>query len=124
MRKERPVYLSLTQFSFPVTAISSILHRMTGVMLFAGIAYLLWMLGLALESPQGLAEAAGMLSQLFPKLVLWGVLVMLTFHIIAGIKHMFLDFHIGDTFEAASVSAYVVFAATVVVAAALGVWLW
>ena len=58
------------------------------------------------------------------KLVLWGVLSMLIYHILAGVKHLFLDFHVGDTFEAASASAYVVFGLTVLLAAATGVWLW
>ena len=122
--RQRPVYISLTQFRFPVTAIASIVHRITGMALFLGIAYLLWLLDLALDSAAGFATAASALEAPFAKLVLWGVLVMLIYHILAGIKHMFLDFHIGDSFEAASASAYAVFGLTVVLAAVTGAWLW
>jgi len=121
---ERPVYISLTQFRFPVTAIASIVHRLTGVGLFAGIAYLLWLLNVALVSPAGFVRAREVLEAPFAKLVLWGVLVMLIYHILAGIKHLFMDFHIGDSFEAASVSAYVVFGLTVVMAGVTGAWIW
>ncbi|MCH1448834.1 MAG: succinate dehydrogenase, cytochrome b556 subunit, partial [Litoricolaceae bacterium] len=36
MSRERPVNLDLTTFSFPITAIASILHRVSGVILFFG----------------------------------------------------------------------------------------
>lgn len=122
--KERPVYLSLTQFHFPVTAIASVVHRITGMLLFVGIACLLWLLDLALDSQAGFAEAAAVLEAPFAKLVLWGILVMLLYHILAGIKHLFMDFHIGDSFEAASANAYVTFGLTAVIGAAVGVWIW
>jgi succinate dehydrogenase / fumarate reductase cytochrome b subunit len=122
--KERPVYISLTQFRFPVTAIASIVHRITGMVLFLGIAYLLWLLDLALGSPAGFAEAAAILQAPFAKLVLWGVLSMLIYHVLAGLKHLLMDFHIGDSFEAASASAYVVFVLSALLAAATGVWIW
>ncbi len=123
-RKERPVYISLTQFRFPVTAIASIVHRITGMLLFLGIGYLLWLLSLALQSPTGFDQAAVALQAPFAKLVLWGVLGMLIYHILAGVKHMVMDFHIGDSFEAASAASYGVFVVTVVLALAAGVWLW
>ena len=122
--KQRPVYISLTQFRFPVTAIASIVHRITGMALFIGIAYLLWLLDLALDSQAGFAEASSVLQAPVAKLVLWGVLVMLLYHLLAGIKHLLLDFHIGDSFEAASVSAYLVFVLTVGLAALTGAWIW
>lgn len=124
VNKQRPVYISLTQFRFPVTAIASIVHRITGIFLFLGVAYLLWLLDLALESEAGFAEAASVLAAPFAKLVLWGVLGMLIYHVLAGIKHLLLDFHVGDSFEAASMSSYVVFVLTVLVTLAAGVWLW
>ena len=41
MKTERPINLDLTKFSFPIMAIASITHRITGVLLFVAIAYLL-----------------------------------------------------------------------------------
>lgn len=122
--KERPVYISLTQFKFPVTAIASIVHRITGVFLLLGIGYLLWLLSLALDSEAGFAQAEAVLAAPFAKLVLWGVLSMLIYHILAGVKHMFLDFHVGDTFEAASMTSYAVFGLSAVLALVAGAWIW
>lgn len=124
MKKERPVYLSLTQFGWPITAIASIIHRITGVLLFVGIGYLLWLLSIALSSPEGFFDARAILGQPLPKLALIGVVGLLIYHLVAGVKHMIMDFHIGDTFEAASSAAYVVFAISIVLTGLVGIWLW
>ena len=124
MHNDRPVYLSLTQFRFPVTAIASILHRISGMLIFVGIAYLLWLLDLALSSEAGFADAAATLAAPLPKLALWAVLVAVLYHLVAGLKHLLLDFHVGDSFEAASIGAYTVYVVTTLLALALGAWLW
>lgn len=124
MKTERPVYLSLTQFGWPFTAIASITHRITGVVLVAGIGYLLWLVAMALESSAGFAAAAALLSQPLHKLLLLAVLAALLYHLLAGVKHLFMDFHIGDSFAAAKASSAVVFALTAAAVLALGVWLW
>ena len=124
MNTERPVNLSLTKFSFPIMAIASITHRITGVLLFAGIAYLLWLLSLALDSPEGFSQATQVLAAPLPKLVLLAILAALLFHIFAGVKHMFMDFHLGDSLAAARLGSQVVFALTVVATVLAGVWLW
>ncbi len=126
MRTERPVFLSLSpsKFHWPITALASIAHRLTGVGLFAGIAFLLWLLDLALSSDGGFADAGRVMSQPLAKLVVLFILANLIYHILAGVKHLLMDFHIGDSFEAASLSAWVVFGLTgLLVAAAVG-WLW
>ena len=42
-----------------MTAIASIVHRITGVFLFLGIGYLLWLLDLALDSEAGFGVGTG-----------------------------------------------------------------
>lgn len=124
MRPERPISLSLAQLRWPVTAIASIAHRISGILLFLGFAYLLYLLDLALSSAAGFAEAGGLLAMTLPKLALWGVLVLLAYHLLAGIKHLLLDLHVGDGFAAAKRASWLVFAATGAAAALLGAWLW
>ena len=124
MRPERPISLSLTRLRWPVTAIASIAHRISGILLFLGFAYLLYLLDLALSSEAGFAEAGGLLAMTLPKLALWGVLALLAYHLLAGIKHLLLDLHVGDGFAAAKRASWLVFAATGAAAALLGAWLW
>ena len=124
MKTERPVYLSLSQFDWPFAAIASITHRLTGVFLFAGIAYLLWLLDMALESAAGFAAAAETLSEAPAKLALMAVLAALLYHLVAGIKHMFMDFGVGETLAAARVNSILAFVFTAIGTILLGAWLW
>lgn len=124
MKTERPVYLSLTRFRWPFAAIASITHRITGVALFAALAYLLWLLGMALESPAGFERAAGLLEAPLPKLVMLAVLAALAYHFFAGIKHLVMDFHLWDTLEAGRRTSVAVFVLTGIATVLAGVWLW
>lgn len=124
MKTERPVYLSLTSFRWPFAAIASITHRITGVLLFVAIAYLLWLLSLALESPAGFAEASDALATPLPRLILLAVLAALAYHIFAGIKHLVMDFHFWDSLEAGRRSSVAVFVLTGITIVLAGAWLW
>lgn len=124
MKTERPIYLSLTQFAWPFTAIASITHRVTGVLLVAGVGYLLWLVSMALESQAGFEVARSTLAQPLAKLLLIAVIAALLYHLFAGIKHIFMDFHVGDSFAAAKASSAVVFVLTAIATLAAGVWLW
>ncbi|MGL5372028.1 MAG: succinate dehydrogenase, cytochrome b556 subunit, partial [Plesiomonas shigelloides] len=53
VNKQRPVNLDLKTISFPITAIASILHRVSGVITFIALGILLWLLSLSLSSEQG-----------------------------------------------------------------------
>ena len=122
MKTDRPVNLKL--FPQPFAAIVSISHRITGVMLFVGVAFGLYALDMAMSSAAGFAAAKEMLSQPFPAFIMLGLLFVLMFHLFAGIKHLLLDFHIGDTYSAAQNSAIVVVMAAVVATGVLGAMIW
>ena len=103
---------------------ASIAHRLTGVGLFAGFAWLLYLLDLALDSPAGFDRAAAMLAGAGGKLALLAVLALLAYHLLAGIRHLLLDMHIGDTLQAARRGSWLVFGLTAAAVLALGAWLW
>lgn len=56
--KQRPVNLDLQTIHFPITAISSILHRVSGVITLIAVGILLWLLGTSLSSPEGFQYAS------------------------------------------------------------------
>lgn len=124
MKTDRPVNLNLLVFSFPLAAILSITHRITGVILFVGLGFGLYALDLAMGSPDGFQEAAVLVAQPLPKLILLGLIFALTFHIFAGLKHMLMDFHLGDSVAAAHRGSIVVIILTLVTTAAIGVTIW
>ena len=124
MKTDRPVNLSLTKFKYPLAAIASITHRITGVVLFVGIAFLLYLLDQSLTSAQGLEHARALLTLPLPKLVLIAIVATLIYHFVAGIKHLLLDFDIGDTIEGGSLAAQLTIAIAGVLIVMAGVWMW
>ena len=122
MKTDRPV--SLTMFPQPISAIVSISHRATGVALFVGIAFALYALDLGMSSPEGFAEAQALLQTPLAAFILLGLIFVLMFHIFAGIKHLLLDFHVGDTFAAAKASAIGVIVLSVLSTVIIGATLW
>ncbi|MGR5141579.1 succinate dehydrogenase cytochrome b556 subunit [Photobacterium sp. DNB23_23_1] len=109
VNKPRPVNLDLQTIRFPLTAIASILHRVSGVITFVAVAILLWLLSLSLSSPEGFASAAGIVDSFFVKLVLWGILTALFYHIVVGIRHLMMDMGYFEEMETGIKSAKVSF---------------
>lgn len=126
MTAERPVSLSLPGLfaAMPVTAVASILHRISGIVLFAGVLYLCYLLDLALAGEGGFARAAAVAATPAGALALWAILVALAYHLLAGVKHLLLDFHVGDTLRAARAGSWITILLTLVAAAAAALWLW
>jgi len=120
----RPVYLNIFQFSFPLPAIASITHRISGVVLFAGMALLLYLLDVALASDAGFGEAASLMATPVFKWAVWLVLAALIFHLVGGIRHLLMDFHIGDTLQGGRLGSQLMFAVSAVLIVLAGAWLW
>ncbi|WP_029687297.1 succinate dehydrogenase cytochrome b556 subunit [Tatumella saanichensis] len=125
VKKQRPVNLDLSTIRFPVTAIASILHRISGVITFAAVGILLWLLGLSLSSPEGFQQASAIFSNLFVKLILWGIVTALAYHIVGGIRHLLMETGVLDeTLAAGQRSAKASFIITIVLAVLAGVLVW
>ena len=124
MSSERPVNLDLATFSFPITAIASILHRVAGVILFFGSFILLALLGQSLESEAGFADAVLLLENGFFAFIIWGVLGALAYHFVAGVKHLIMDMGYGETLEAGALFSKVSIGISVVLMILAGSWVW
>ncbi|KHT63049.1 succinate dehydrogenase [Photobacterium gaetbulicola] len=124
VNKPRPVNLDLQTIRFPLTAIASILHRVSGVITFVAVAILLWLLGLSLSSPEGFASAAAIVDSFFVKLVLWGILTALFYHIVVGIRHLLMDMGYFEEMETGIKSAKVSFVIVGVLSLLAGGLVW
>ncbi|WP_058023204.1 succinate dehydrogenase, cytochrome b556 subunit [Pseudohongiella spirulinae] len=124
MKDNRPVNLDLSKFHFPLPAITSILHRISGVLIFAGTAVLLWMLAESLSSPQGYERVSGWLDTTAVKVVVWAILSGLLYHLIAGIRHLLMDAGIGETLEGGRRGAVLIVVFAVISIVLAGVWVW
>ena len=121
---DRPVNLDLTTLRFPITAIASILHRVSGVVLFFGSFVLMALLGMSLDDEAGFADALALLDNGFVRFIVWGVLAALAYHFVAGLKHLFMDMGYGETLESGSLFAKISMASAVVLMGLAGVWVW
>ena len=101
VKDTRPVNLDLTTVKFPLPAITSILHRISGVALFFGIGVVLYLLQLSLESEAGFERVTELLRATPVKLMVWLILAGLLYHLIAGIKHLLMDWGFGESREGA-----------------------
>jgi succinate dehydrogenase / fumarate reductase cytochrome b subunit len=124
VNKQRPVNLDLTTIHFPITAIASILHRVSGVFLFAGVGFLLWALGASLESPESFTQVKECFDGFFVKLFTWAVVAALIYHLIAGCKHLLMDLGIGEDLESGQLAAKITLAGAIVLILLAGVWIW
>lgn len=124
MNKNRPVNLDISTIQLPITAIVSILHRVSGVALFAGVAVLLWMLEASLASESSFAEIKEHFQSPLCKLILWATLAALAYHMVAGIRHLIMDAGVGESLEGGQIGAKIALALAVIIIAALGVWIW
>lgn len=124
MNDNRPKNLDFSTFSLPLPAITSILHRISGAFIFAGLALLLWLFSESLSSEQGFNNVAMWMDNLIVKLSLWAVISGLLYHLIAGIKHLIMDLGIGETLEGAQMGAKLVVALSAIAIVLTGVWLW
>ncbi|MEZ8166188.1 succinate dehydrogenase cytochrome b556 subunit [Vibrio tasmaniensis 1F-187] len=123
-RKTRPVNLDLQTIHFPITAIASILHRVSGVITFVAIGILLWLLSISLSSPVGFMEASDIVDGFFVKFILWGILTALAYHIAGGIRHLLMDLGHFEELESGAKSAKGAFAATAVLSLLAGILVW
>lgn len=124
MKDNRPVNLDFKTLRLPLPAITSILHRISGVIVFGGVFVLLWLLSSSLHSEAGFTDVQNWLATPLVKLIVWGILAGLLYHLIAGVKHLVMDLGIGETLQEANTGAKLVVVISVVAIVLAGVWLW
>ncbi|MFL0797341.1 MAG: succinate dehydrogenase, cytochrome b556 subunit [Cellvibrionaceae bacterium] len=126
MNKNRPVNLDISTISLPITSYVSILHRASGIVLFFGVAVLMWMLEMSLASEEGFKSVQEHLSSPLCQIIIWGVLAALAYHLVAGIRHMIMDLGIGETLEGGKLGAKIVIAVSAILiilaAGVVGLW--
>jgi succinate dehydrogenase / fumarate reductase cytochrome b subunit len=123
VKRVRPVNLNLFTIRFPLPAIVSILHRASGGLLFLLIPIALWVLDYSL-TPDGFAVLHDWQSSIFIKLLIWAILAAFIYHLLAGLRHLLSDIHIGSSLQGGRRSALLVFIISTIVIILAGIWLW
>jgi|TARA_R110002072_G_scaffold75706_8_gene178094 succinate dehydrogenase / fumarate reductase cytochrome b subunit len=124
VKDKRPVNLDIGSMRLPITAWASITHRASGVFLFFAMVFLVWALDMSLRSPEDFAMLQEALSGPLAKLILWAIAAGLIYHALAGIKHIIMDFGIGESLEGGTLGARLVIGLSVVLILLAGVLIW
>jgi succinate dehydrogenase / fumarate reductase cytochrome b subunit len=122
--KKQPVYLNLFQFKFPATAIASILHRLSGVILFLALPLMLSALATSLAGEAQFSQVRDCLLHPLMKWFWAALLVALFYHLIAGIRHIIMDMGYGDGKSSGRSGAYTIIIVTGLFAIWLGSCIW
>ena len=123
MIKKRPIYLTLHQIKLPLSGWVSILHRISGVMLFLALPLLLWALHYSLQSIETFTVLMQVfnhpLSKLFFYIMLWAFL----HHFCAGLRYLALDLGIGSGLANSRLSSKLVLIVSLALTVLIGVQL-
>lgn len=122
VNSQRPVNLDLRTIKLPITAYASILHRISGIILFVCLVIALYLLGTSLSGPAGFATVKAWMSNFFVKIIVWGMLSALIYHMVAGTRHLIMDLGIAEDLECGRLGAKLVLVISVVLILIAGVW--
>jgi succinate dehydrogenase / fumarate reductase cytochrome b subunit len=109
--------LDLVHYRLPVPGVLSILHRISGVLMFILLPLCLWLFELSLRSELSYRQLRAVADGWFVKIVLAALAWALAHHLLAGIRYLLLDLDLGVERAAARRSAWIVFALSVPLAA-------
>lgn len=124
MAEKRPINLDLWTLRFPSMAIASILHRISGVVIFLFLPLVTYILGMSLASESSFMRVHEWLSMPCGAFLLWSFLTALTFHLLAGIRHMIMDLGFGESVSTGRWTAFFVMGLSVLISLMTGIWLW
>ncbi|SEL75327.1 succinate dehydrogenase subunit C [Acinetobacter sp. DSM 11652] len=127
MKSNRPVNLSMGQvldvnLKSPV-AIASILHRLSGVIVFLLVPVLLWILDKSLSSPEGFAQVQAIFDSFIVRFIVWVFVAGLIYHFIAGIKHLLADMGIAEELQSGRLAATIALILSAIGIVASFVWI-
>ncbi len=124
LNKKRPVNLDTGTIQLPVTAYVSILHRVSGVVLFGVVGLFLWILDLSLSSEESFNSIKELMNSLTVQIIIWLSLAALIYHLVAGLRHLVMDYGYGETLSGGILGAKLVLLLSAVLMLMAGFWLW
>jgi succinate dehydrogenase / fumarate reductase cytochrome b subunit len=92
------------------------------VVLFIGVAFMLYALDLSLSSEEGFISLKEMMVSPVGKIITWGLLSALAYHFVAGIKHLLMDMGFGETLEGAQFATKITLFFSAALIALAAIW--
>jgi succinate dehydrogenase / fumarate reductase cytochrome b subunit len=111
----RPVYLDLLRIHLPLPGWVSILHRISGALLFAALPLGVWTLSVSLSDEGGFQRVRDWAAHPLVRLCVLGLIWAFAHHLFAGLRHLALDVHWGVDLKHARQSSLAVMLAAALV---------
>ena len=124
MSSPRPKYLDLFRIRLPLPGLVSIMHRVSGALLFLFIPFLLSLFEMSLESAQSFARFKAVFAHWAVKLIVIGLVWAYLHHLCAGIRHLALDLHYGMELATARATSKAVLVVSIALTVAAGAMIW
>ncbi|MBA3998603.1 MAG: succinate dehydrogenase, cytochrome b556 subunit [Candidatus Accumulibacter sp. 66-26] len=120
IKKKRPKNLDIMTIRLPLPGILSILHRISGAVIFLLLPVLLWLFQSSLTSPETFATFKSVVGNPLVKIVLLGLIWLYMHHFCAGIRYLLLDLHKGVDLASARLSSKIVFVVSIALTLIIG----
>ena len=122
MKSNRPIDLPLSQVMAvnrsPI-AIASILHRISGIVLFLLIPVMLWLLQTSLASPESFATV---FDNILIRFLAWIFVAAIAYHFVMGMKHLFADMGMNEELKSGRTASMVSLVIAAILIVASFVW--
>ena len=100
----RPTSPHLQVYRLPLTGIISITHRITGLLLSAGLIFFVYIITSVAGGATSYAAMQELTSVWLVKLIYWGFIYALFFHLCHGVRHLIWD--AGKSFDRDTLDRY------------------
>lgn len=117
-RTDRPTFLNFARLRFPVGAVASIGHRISGVLLVCALPFAILALEHSLAGDTAFVPFLEKLQSPAGRIALFVAAWAVAHHLFAGIRHLLMDIGVGSELRPARASAYAVLGAAALIAAA------
>jgi len=120
----RPLSPHMTIYRWPVTMMTSITHRITGVGLSLGAVILAWWLVCISNGPEGWQSFHAIWDTPLGLLLLFGLTWSLVYHFLSGVRHLAWDLGYGFDKREAERNSVIIFALSILGALAIFAAVW
>ena len=106
MNINRPTSPHLQVYKLPLTGVISITHRLTGVLLSAGLIFFIYIVTAVAGGEAAYAAMQALMSVWLVRLIYWGFIYALFFHLCHGVRHLIWD--AGKSFDRDTLNRYAI----------------
>jgi succinate dehydrogenase / fumarate reductase cytochrome b subunit len=117
--RARPLSPHWVIYRWPITMVTSIVHRATGLALSVGTIVLCWWLIAVANGPEAFNQFISLVATPLGEVVMFGFVWSLAYHLLNGIRHLAWDLGYGFAVPTASKSGVLVIGGSIVLAVAV-----